>query len=252
MNARARARPDRREGDGGFQEAPAPSRASPAKKTAPHNAGGGVAKPPARPRDPARAAARGAVERERDERRDAREGPRVDPPVTASSRTSSCGRSRAAATTRSSAATTGCGSTRRRASTPPPSTSSTSTTREARLLAQTLNRTRGKDDPERYADLLRRILEDFAPADITQLLPETEQSIAKLVGDLGGPDADLALPPPPEPRSRRRRDLRARRAPPPVRRRPRPGRRRRAARRRRADAAGHRPALRRPPRARLA
>jgi DNA modification methylase len=74
---------------------------------------------------------------------------------------------------------------------------------QARLLAQTLNRTRGKDDPERYADLLRRILEDLAPADITQLLPETEQSVAKIVGDLGGPDADLALPPPPEPRSRR-------------------------------------------------
>jgi DNA modification methylase len=73
---------------------------------------------------------------------------------------------------------------------------------QARLLAQTLNRTRGKDDPERYADLLRRILEDFAPADITQLLPETEHSIAKLVGDVDGPDADLALPPPARPRSK--------------------------------------------------
>jgi hypothetical protein len=72
---------------------------------------------------------------------------------------------------------------------------------QARLLAQTLNRTRGRDDPERYADLLRRVLEDFAPADITQLLPETEQAIAKLVGDLGGPEPDLALPPPENPRS---------------------------------------------------
>lgn len=72
----------------------------------------------------------------------------------------------------------------------------------ARLLAQTLNRTRGKDDPEAYADLLRTILEDLAPADITQLLPETEQSIAKLVGDLGGPDVDLALEPPAKPRSK--------------------------------------------------
>lgn len=72
----------------------------------------------------------------------------------------------------------------------------------ARLLAQTLNRTRGKDDPERYAELLRTILADLAPADIAQLLPETEQSIAKLVGDLGGQDTDLVLEPPPEPRSR--------------------------------------------------
>jgi DNA modification methylase len=71
----------------------------------------------------------------------------------------------------------------------------------ARLLAQTLNRTRGKDDPERYAEVLRRILEDFAPADITQLLPETEHSIAKIAGVEYG-DADLAPPPPAKPRSR--------------------------------------------------
>jgi DNA modification methylase len=73
---------------------------------------------------------------------------------------------------------------------------------QARLLAQTLNRTRGRDDPERYADLLRRILEDLAPADITQLLPETEHSIAKLVGDVDGPEPDLTLPPPEEPHSK--------------------------------------------------
>lgn len=73
----------------------------------------------------------------------------------------------------------------------------------ARLLAQTLNRTRGKDDPERYAELLRSILADVTPADITALLPETEQSIAKLVGDAGGADPDLALPPPAKPHSKR-------------------------------------------------
>ena len=71
----------------------------------------------------------------------------------------------------------------------------------ARLLAQTLNRTRGKDDPEAYAALLRRILEDIAPADITQLLPETEQSIAKIAG-VEYADADLAPPPPAKPKSK--------------------------------------------------
>lgn len=71
----------------------------------------------------------------------------------------------------------------------------------ARLLAQTLNRTRGKDDPEAYAALLRRILEDIAPADITTLLPETEQSIAKIAG-VEYADADLAPPPPAKPKSK--------------------------------------------------
>jgi DNA modification methylase len=74
---------------------------------------------------------------------------------------------------------------------------------QARLLAQTLNRTRGRDDPERYADLLRTILADLAPADITQLLPETEHSIMKIVGDLDGPDPDVVLPPPEKPHSTR-------------------------------------------------
>ena len=73
---------------------------------------------------------------------------------------------------------------------------------QARLLAQTLNRTRGKDDPEAYAELLREILAELAPADITALLPETEQLIARLVGDAGGADPDLALEPPARPRSR--------------------------------------------------
>ena len=52
-------------------------------------------------------------------------------------------------------ATTGCGSTRRRGSTPAGVHVVDLDDAQARLLAQTLNRTRGKDDPERYADLLR-------------------------------------------------------------------------------------------------
>jgi DNA modification methylase len=73
---------------------------------------------------------------------------------------------------------------------------------QARLLAQTLNRTRGTDDPEAYAQLLRDILDELGPADITALLPETESSIARLIGD-AAQDADLApLPPPGPPRSR--------------------------------------------------
>ena len=72
----------------------------------------------------------------------------------------------------------------------------------ARLLAQTLNRTRGRDDPEAYAELLREILEQFTPGDVTALLPETEHSLAKLVGDLATGDPDYAPDPPPAPVSK--------------------------------------------------
>lgn len=62
---------------------------------------------------------------------------------------------------------------------------------EARLLAQVLNRTRGEDDPEAYARLLREILADIPTGDVLSFLPETYETLEELLGDLpvtGGGD----------------------------------------------------------------
>src|SRR5882672_5468693 len=50
----------------------------------------------------------------------------------------------------------------------------------ARLLAQTLNRTRGSDDPQAYALLLERVLADLDVAEVTGLLPESEATVAQV------------------------------------------------------------------------
>jgi DNA modification methylase len=74
----------------------------------------------------------------------------------------------------------------------------------ARLLAQTLNRTRGSDDPAAYALVLERILQDFDAATVAQLLPETEATIERLLREYGtGESESLSSPllPPAEPRS---------------------------------------------------
>lgn len=52
----------------------------------------------------------------------------------------------------------------------------------ARLLAQTLNRTRGEDDPEAYAQLLRDVLADLPQEDVLAVLPETKESIESILG----------------------------------------------------------------------
>lgn len=57
---------------------------------------------------------------------------------------------------------------------------------EAKVLAQVLNRTRGEDDAGLKADLLRDVATTMSAADISSLLPETPQDIARL---LGGPGA---------------------------------------------------------------
>src|SRR5207302_3560770 len=57
----------------------------------------------------------------------------------------------------------------------------------ARLLAQTLNRTRGSDDPAAYAQLLERVLQQFTPTEVTALLPETEATLERLLREYGGP-----------------------------------------------------------------
>src|SRR5581483_4905921 len=65
----------------------------------------------------------------------------------------------------------------------------------ARLLAQTLNRTRGGDDPTAYAALLERVLAELDVAEVTGLLPETEVTIAQVLREFGGGDSRAeALP----------------------------------------------------------
>src|SRR5438128_11041371 len=55
----------------------------------------------------------------------------------------------------------------------------------ARLLAQTLNRTRGSDDPQAYARLLEEILAELDVGLVTGLLPETEATIDAVLREFG-------------------------------------------------------------------
>lgn len=71
----------------------------------------------------------------------------------------------------------------------------------ARILAQTLNRTRGADDPAAYAALLTAVLADVDLDEILRFLPETEESVTRIIDGLpdaagiaGGDDAP-PLPP---------------------------------------------------------
>jgi DNA modification methylase len=73
----------------------------------------------------------------------------------------------------------------------------------ARLLAQTLNRTRGSDDPKAYAALLEQVLQEFTPATVTEFVPETDATLNRTLrehGD-GEPQESAVLLPPAEPRS---------------------------------------------------
>jgi DNA modification methylase len=75
----------------------------------------------------------------------------------------------------------------------------------ARLLAQTLNRTRGQDDPKAYAAVLERILCDLSPAEISDYLPESEATIDRLLREFGSGEAEQLARPlerPEKPRSR--------------------------------------------------
>lgn len=75
----------------------------------------------------------------------------------------------------------------------------------ARLLAQTLNRTRGSDDPRAYAAVLEQMLAEFTPAAVSELLPESEATIERHLREYGqnNPEQSSALLPPAKPRSRR-------------------------------------------------
>lgn len=61
----------------------------------------------------------------------------------------------------------------------------------ARMLAQVLNRTRGADDPDAYRLLLERTLEEVSIETVASFLPETEDSIRKLLADVPAP-ADVS------------------------------------------------------------
>jgi DNA modification methylase len=75
---------------------------------------------------------------------------------------------------------------------------------EARLLAQTLNRTRGTDDPRAYARLLEEALERFTPAHVAAFLPESEATIERLLRRYRTDEPEQAheLTPPAVPESR--------------------------------------------------
>jgi hypothetical protein len=69
---------------------------------------------------------------------------------------------------------------------------------QARLLAQTLNRTRGADDTEAYARLVERVLLEYRADEVAGFLPETEASIERLLHAYGsGQGSEPALLEPP-------------------------------------------------------
>jgi len=57
---------------------------------------------------------------------------------------------------------------------------------KARILAQTLNRTRGQDDPEAYARLLDDVLKEMTIEEVIAFLPETADTIASLLNGIDG------------------------------------------------------------------
>jgi DNA modification methylase len=73
----------------------------------------------------------------------------------------------------------------------------------ARLLAQTLNRTRGTDDPQAYAALLERVLQEFDAAEVAGFLPESEATIDRHLRQHGQEKVEhcSVLVPPEHPRS---------------------------------------------------
>ena len=62
----------------------------------------------------------------------------------------------------------------------------------ARILAQTLNRTRGQDDAEAYAALLTDVLVDMDMEQVLAYLPESERTITQALDAVKPPDDDGA------------------------------------------------------------
>jgi ParB-like chromosome segregation protein Spo0J len=55
----------------------------------------------------------------------------------------------------------------------------------ARLLAQTLNRTRGTDDPLAYRELLEQVVAELSVESVLEFLPETPVSLDRILGPPG-------------------------------------------------------------------
>lgn len=75
----------------------------------------------------------------------------------------------------------------------------------ARILAQTLNRTRGADDPEMYAALLEEVLATMSMDEVLAYLPESEKSLTQALDALtpeSDDDVDDVPEPPEEPDSK--------------------------------------------------
>ncbi len=66
---------------------------------------------------------------------------------------------------------------------------------QAQLLAATLNRLQGQDDPDRRAELLGQLQRslDFSATELAEVLPESQEELAKLL-ELNDPQAELADP----------------------------------------------------------
>ena len=60
---------------------------------------------------------------------------------------------------------------------------------QAKMLAQAMNRLGGKDDPDKLKELLRDVLVDEKPADVSALLPHSERDLIKLLN--GESDDDV-------------------------------------------------------------
>jgi DNA modification methylase len=75
---------------------------------------------------------------------------------------------------------------------------------QARLLAQTLNRTRGRDDPQAYGELLEQVLSELGVTEVVELLPESEATIDQVLRELGGgaEEGEPLLEPPAEAQSK--------------------------------------------------
>jgi DNA modification methylase len=69
----------------------------------------------------------------------------------------------------------------------------------ARLLAQTLNRARGEDDPEAYARLLEQVLSAISIEEVLGYLPESEHSIDRLLSEYCCDEQEAAAAPSIEP-----------------------------------------------------
>jgi len=78
---------------------------------------------------------------------------------------------------------------------------------EARMLAQTLNRTRGQDDPDKLKALLKDIVADIPVVDVSTILPQSERDLASILNTFpesgtGAGSSEETIEPPKNPVSK--------------------------------------------------